>query len=100
MVVKNTAFCLEGECSHVNPFARACSNIAQECLIDPRWTRTYLQTLSHVLYVSDQPFTEWSWGSDALLKTLQGSFNISFMNILYKLTGTQEDRIARSVRVM
>lgn len=98
--VKNNVFCLEVEHSHVNPFARAGSNITQECLIDLHWTCTYLQTLSHMLYVSNHPFTEWSWGFNALLKTLQGAFDISFTNISYKLTGTQEDHIARSVHGM
>lgn len=73
--------------------------MAQECLNDPRWTRTFLQTLSHALYVSNHPFTDWTWGSVVLLKTLQGVFDISFPNISYKLTGTQHDHVARAVGV-
>ena len=73
-------------------------DIAQECLNDPRWTRTYLHTLSHALYVSECPFTDWAWGSRALCKTVQAVFDISFTNIAY--TVTEQDGIMKAVRVM
>ncbi|KAN0132292.1 hypothetical protein V8E53_009892, partial [Lactarius tabidus] len=94
--VKNITLYSEEEHKNVKPFARGYSDMAQECLNDPRWTRTFLQTLSHALYVSNHPFTDWTWGSVVLLKTLQGVFDISFPNISYKLTGTQHDHVARA----
>jgi hypothetical protein len=77
---------------------RASSDIAQECLNDSRWTRTFLQTLSHALYISDHPFTDWAWGSGALQKTIQAVFDISFANISY--TVTEQDGIMKAVYVV
>ena len=58
-------------------------DIAQECLKDPCWTRTFLPTLSHALYVSDHPFTDWTWESSTFLETMQAVFDMSFTNISY-----------------
>ncbi|KAH9013111.1 hypothetical protein EDB85DRAFT_2098465 [Lactarius pseudohatsudake] len=67
------------------PFVGACPDIAQECLDDPRWTRVFLPTLSHTLYITDNPFTDWTWESNTLLQTVQNVFNLSFTNISYTL---------------
>ncbi|KAF8263936.1 hypothetical protein EI94DRAFT_1806494 [Lactarius quietus] len=71
------------------------ANIAKKCLKDYCWTNVFLPTLSHVLYVSEQPFKDWAWSSDTLCKTVQAVFDISFPNILYMVT--QQDCITKAV---
>ena len=75
-----------------------CPDIVRDCLHDFRWTRVFLQTLNHALYVSDQPFIDWCWGSYSFRTTIQGVFDISFPNISY--TVTEEDDIMKAVFVM
>lgn len=82
---------------HVKPLARAISNMAQECFNDPRWTRTFLPTLSHALYVTDYPFRDWAWDSDVLRETIQVVFDLSFPNISYVVT--RQDCIIKAVCV-
>ncbi|KAH8990664.1 hypothetical protein EDB86DRAFT_3080297 [Lactarius hatsudake] len=72
----------------------ACPDIAQQCLDDPRWKRVFLPTLSHALYITDHPFTDWTWESNTLLQTIQNVFNISFPNISYTLSG--QDKVVRA----
>ena len=75
--------------------AARCVDLVQECLQDVRWTRVFLQTLSHALYVSEQPFLDWSWGSCAFRKTVQDVFDLSFPNISY--TVSEQDEIMKAV---
>jgi hypothetical protein len=80
------------------PFARVCPNISQQCLDDPRWTRVFLPTLTHALYISENPFTEWTSDSSTFLQTVQMSFELSFMNISYQLS--QQDTIVKAVHLV
>ena len=73
-------------------------NITKQCLDDPKWTRVFLPTLSHALYVSDQPFTDWTLGSDSLLKTVQDVFDLTFTNISHTLRA--QDGVVKAVWVM
>ncbi|KAF8262142.1 hypothetical protein EI94DRAFT_1886678 [Lactarius quietus] len=57
-----------------------------ECLDNPHWTRTFLPTLSHALYISDHPFTDWTWQSSTFLETMQAVFDMSFTNISYTIS--------------
>jgi hypothetical protein len=53
--------------------------------------------LSHALYVSDQPFTDWTLGSPIFLQTVQLAFNVTFMNISCSLSlGDSVVRVVRS----
>ncbi|KAH9172314.1 hypothetical protein EDB89DRAFT_2069978 [Lactarius sanguifluus] len=61
-------------------------DIARQCLDDSRWTRIFLPTLSHALYISDHPFTDWTRESSALVETVQVAFELSFTNISYTLS--------------
>ncbi|KAH8980200.1 hypothetical protein EDB86DRAFT_2813877 [Lactarius hatsudake] len=61
-------------------------DIARQCLDDSRWTRIFLPTLSHTLYISDHPFTDWTRESSALVETVQVAFELSFTNISYTLS--------------
>ncbi|KAH8977842.1 hypothetical protein EDB86DRAFT_3109076 [Lactarius hatsudake] len=61
-------------------------DIACQCLDDSRWTRIFLLTLSHTLYISDHPFTDWTQESSALVETVQVAFELSFTNISYTLS--------------
>ncbi|KAH8977283.1 hypothetical protein EDB86DRAFT_3092671 [Lactarius hatsudake] len=54
----------------------------------------FLPTLSHALYITDHPFTDWTWESNTLLQTIQNVFNISFPNISYTLSG--QDKVVRA----
>ncbi|KAI9453673.1 hypothetical protein BJY52DRAFT_1225494 [Lactarius psammicola] len=60
-------------------------DITRQCLDDTCWTRIFLPTLSHALYLSDHPFSDWAWESSALVKTVQCVFDLSFTNISYTL---------------
>ncbi|KAF8256803.1 hypothetical protein EI94DRAFT_1710172 [Lactarius quietus] len=42
--------------------------------------------MTHVLYLSNWPFTNWTFESDTILLTVQMVFNLSFMNITYTLS--------------
>ncbi|KAH9014755.1 hypothetical protein EDB85DRAFT_1876224 [Lactarius pseudohatsudake] len=68
------------------PFTEAHPNVTRACLNDPRWTRAFLPTLSHALYISDHPFTDWTWDTGTLVKTIQMVFELTFTNISYVLS--------------
>ncbi|KAH9015023.1 hypothetical protein EDB84DRAFT_1635082 [Lactarius hengduanensis] len=68
------------------PVTEAHPNVAHQCLNDPRWTRLFLPTLSHTLYISDHPFTDWTWDAGTLIKTVQVVFELAFTNISYELS--------------
>ncbi|KAH9083726.1 hypothetical protein EDB83DRAFT_2309653 [Lactarius deliciosus] len=42
--------------------------------------------LSHALYISDHPFTDWTWDTGTLVKTIQMVFKLTFTNISYALS--------------
>jgi hypothetical protein len=51
--------------------------------------------LTHTLYISDHPFTDWTWGSSKLLETIQTVFDLSFTNMSYMLS--PEDSVIKVV---
>ncbi|KAH9061737.1 hypothetical protein EDB83DRAFT_2315525 [Lactarius deliciosus] len=61
-------------------------DIAHQCLDDSPWTCIFLLTLSHTLYISDHPFTDWTRESSTLVETVQVAFELSFTNISYTLS--------------
>ncbi|KAN0135021.1 hypothetical protein V8E53_007139 [Lactarius tabidus] len=85
---------VQQECVDLNPLIGACPDLSQQCLDDARWTHVFLPTLTHALYVSDHPFTDWTWGSSQLIDTIQTVFNLSFTNISYVLN--PEDRVIKA----
>ncbi|KAH9029570.1 hypothetical protein EDB85DRAFT_2147190 [Lactarius pseudohatsudake] len=68
------------------PFTEAHPDVTRACLNDPRWTCAFLPTLSHALYISDHPFTDWTWDTGTLVKTIQMVFELTFTNISYVLS--------------
>ncbi|KAH9160393.1 hypothetical protein EDB89DRAFT_1914798 [Lactarius sanguifluus] len=81
-------------------------DIARQCLDDSHWTRIFLPTLSHTLYISDHPFTDWTRESSALVETVV-TFELSFTNISYTLSAqdgivkaTRRSKIARDVLML
>ncbi|KAF8259013.1 hypothetical protein EI94DRAFT_1790722 [Lactarius quietus] len=79
------ALCVEEVPVDVKP-STVHRDIAQECLDNLRWTHTFLPTLSHALYISDHPFTDWTWESSTFLETTQAVFDMSFTNISYTIS--------------
>jgi hypothetical protein len=77
------------------PLAQACPDVSQQCLLDPRWTRVFLPTLTHALYISENPFTDWARESSTFLETVQMTFELSFTNISYRLS--LEDAVVEAV---
>ena len=55
--------------------------IADNLLDDYRWKCIFLPTLTHALYISCEPFVDWTIDSPAFLATVQNVFNLSFPNI-------------------
>ena len=55
--------------------------ITDNLLNDYRWKRIFLPTLTHALYISREPFKDWTIDSPAFLATVQNAFNLSFPNI-------------------
>ncbi|KAN0130004.1 hypothetical protein V8E53_012158 [Lactarius tabidus] len=85
---------VQQECVDLNPLIGACPDLSQQCLDDAHWTRVFLPTLTHALYVSDHPLTDWTWGSSQLIDTIQTVFNLLFTNISYVLN--PKDRIIKA----
>ncbi|KAH8979306.1 hypothetical protein EDB92DRAFT_390067 [Lactarius akahatsu] len=79
-IVKKDSKCVTEVQSDTHP------DITHQCLDDSRWTRIFLPTLSHALYISDHPFTDWTRESSALVETVQVAFELSFTNISYTLS--------------
>ncbi|KAF8260234.1 hypothetical protein EI94DRAFT_1706462 [Lactarius quietus] len=84
-VKKHTSYSEDEFLIDVKPAATKArsADIAKKCLKDYHWTNIFLSTLSHALYVSQQPFKDCAWSSDALRETVQVVFDISFPNISY-----------------
>ena len=55
--------------------------IANNLLDDYHWKHVFLSTLTHALYISHEPFMDWTIDSPAFLATMQNVFNLSFPNI-------------------
>jgi hypothetical protein len=55
--------------------------IADNLLDDYHWKCVFLPTLTHALYISHEPFMDWTIDSPAFLATVQNVFNLSFPNI-------------------
>jgi hypothetical protein len=56
-----------------------------EFLQDERWAKVFLPTITHALYISREPFLDWTSESPALLTTVQRVFNLSFGNVTFTL---------------
>ena len=69
--------------------------IADNLLDDHRWKRIFIPTLTHALYISREPFVDWSINSPAFLATMQKVFNLSFPNIDVNLS--VNDKITNTV---
>ena len=66
-----------------------------EFLRDVRWVKVFIPTITHALYVSLEPFVDWTSESPALLKMVQHAFNLSFDNITFTLSA--DDPIVQTV---
>lgn len=55
-------------------------------LRDGRWARVFTPTITHALYISREPFLEWTSESPVFLATVQHIFNISFSNVTLVLS--------------
>ena len=93
-IVKESSHKKEEYVNH-NPRVGVVPNISQQCLNDARWIHVFLPTLTHTLYISDQPFTDWTLASSTLLETIQKVFDISFTNLSYTLS--PEDLVVKAV---
>ena len=69
--------------------------IADNLLDDHRWKHTFIPTLTHALYISREPFVDWSIDSPAFLATVQKVSNLSFPNIDVNLS--VNDKITNTV---
>ena len=54
---------------------------AAEFLCDPRWAITFIPTITHALYISQEPFLNFASESPKFLATVQEIFNLSFLNV-------------------
>ena len=69
--------------------------MAANILKDSRWANTFIPTITHALYVSREPFVDFTSESTDFLSTVQNVFNLSFPNIEYELT--LDDLIVKTV---
>ena len=74
------------EYTDVNALTGARRDISEQWRKDPCWTRVFLPTLTHVLYNSEHPFTDWTLDSSKLVPIVQTVFDLSFTNISYTLS--------------
>jgi hypothetical protein len=51
----------------------------------PRWRTTFLPTLHHALFISQNPFLHFRLESSEFLPIIQQVFNVSFPDIQYTL---------------
>ena len=52
-----------------------------EFLKDGRWKEVFIPTLTHALYISREPFLDWTTESLTLLVNVQEVFNRTFTNV-------------------
>jgi len=62
------------------------SDVLRQFLEDPRWTRIFLPTITHALYISRNPFVDWTSDSETYLATVQQVFNLTFPNVTITLS--------------
>ena len=70
----------------INPLSQVHLNISWQCVNNACWVHVFLPMLTPSLYISDHLFTDWTWGSSKLIKTIQTAFYLSFTNISYVLS--------------
>ena len=68
----------------------------QKWLSDVRWRSTFIPSLNHALFASDEPFVHFKVQSDAFQQTVQTVFNVSFPNVRY--TVVKGDAVFEVVR--
>jgi hypothetical protein len=66
-------------------------------LQDARWAKCFIPTITHALYISREPFRDWTSESPTFLATVQTVFNISFTNVTFLLSSG--DPIVDTVRL-
>lgn len=71
-------------------------NGAEDFLKDPRWKEHFLPSLFHALYISREPFLDWTPDSPKFLVSAQKAFDIAFPNVDYALS--TKDPIITTVR--
>jgi hypothetical protein len=69
--------------------------MAAEFVDNARWTNVFLPTISHALYISWEPFFDWTSESHTFLRTVQVVFNLAFPNV--DLTLGSDDRLIITV---
>lgn len=63
---------------------------------DNRWARIFVPTITHMFYMTREPFVDWSPESATFLETVQHIFNLSFPNVIY--TVSAHDQVMKTVR--
>lgn len=62
------------------------SDVLRQFLDDSRWARIFLPTITHALYISRNPFVDWTSDSETYLATVQRVFNLTFPNVMVMLS--------------
>ncbi|KAF8225294.1 hypothetical protein L208DRAFT_1306705 [Tricholoma matsutake] len=57
-----------------------------ESIHDPRWANVFIPTITHALYILQEPFLNFTSKSPIFLATVQKTFNLSFPNVDLVLT--------------
>jgi hypothetical protein len=55
----------------------------------------FIPTITHALYISREPFVDWTTDSKTFLATVQKAFNLSFPNVKYTLSAS--DAVTKTV---
>jgi hypothetical protein len=69
-----------------------------EFLDDERWKDVFLPTITHALYISREPFCDWTMDSKTFLRTVQECFSFSFPNVEYTLSA--KDAVTKAVSLV
>jgi hypothetical protein len=72
------------------------SDDSSEFLKDRRWARVFIPTLTHALYISREPFVDFTSDSPKFLETVQRAFDLAFPNVDFGLSMT--DKVMTTVR--
>lgn len=59
---------------------------AAEFLHNLHWANVFIPTITHALYISQEPFLDFTSESPIFLATVQKTFNLSFPNVDLVLT--------------
>jgi len=54
---------------------------ATEFLNDAQWTNAFFPMMYHALYISQEPFLDWTLESPTFLTAIQKVFDLSFSNV-------------------